>query len=55
MGSAVISKFGIRKTYLAFAVTAGVTCVLYWLTYHIWLKRIEQKRLTSKGYSFNSD
>jgi hypothetical protein len=55
LGSAVISKFGIRKTYLAFAVTSGLTCVLYWLTYHAWLKRIEQKRLTSKSNSFNFD
>jgi hypothetical protein len=49
VGSALISRFGIRATYLAFGTTAGTTGVVYLVLYHWWLKKIEKKRLETRN------
>jgi hypothetical protein len=47
MGSILIAEFGIRVAYLTLGILAGVTSTLYLITYHFWLKKIEQRRINS--------
>jgi len=48
VGSVLVSRFGLRQIYRAFGITAGTAAILYFCSYHWWLKRIEEMRLAAK-------
>jgi len=45
VGSALIHKYGLRTTYLLFGCLAGATAVVYFIVYHLFLKKIRDQRL----------
>ena len=49
MGSILTSAYGIRFTYLMFSLLAGVTSLSYLITYRLFLRKIEEARLTLRS------
>ncbi|XP_059350646.1 major facilitator superfamily domain-containing protein 6-A-like [Daphnia carinata] len=45
VGSFLISSYGIRLTYLLFAILSGSIAILYLTAYHLVLKKMERRRL----------
>ncbi|KAI9562166.1 hypothetical protein GHT06_013131 [Daphnia sinensis] len=45
VGSFLISSYGIRSTYLLFAILSGSIAILYLTAYHLVLKKMERRRL----------
>ena len=54
IGSLLISKYGIRMTYLLGGFLTGGTAIIYFIVYHLLLKKIRMKRhlLRDKGKFF---
>lgn len=51
VGSIITSAYGIRMAYLVFGVLAGATSLFYLVSYHLFLKNVEQSRTLSSDQS----
>lgn len=51
----VASANGIRSGYLVFGILAAVTAVAYSISYNLFLKNIEMKRLSSSDKATDSN
>ena len=45
IGSSLLSKNGMRLSYLVFGIVSGVTAIFYFTTYHGFLSNIQKSRL----------
>lgn len=49
LGSGLISQYGIRTTYLLLGIVSGLAGMSYFLTYRLYLRKVEIRRLTANA------
>lgn len=53
IGSSLMSTYSIRTTYFCFSAMAGGTAVIYFIVYHVYLKKIRMERMMGKNQGLN--
>lgn len=51
LGSGLISQYGIRTTYLLLGILSGLVGTSYFVTYKLFLKNVEERRLAAHSIS----